>query len=447
MIRIFLCFFCLFSFSSLAAPPRSFDVESYSFDFDFIKLTDLARLVFSDVLGQSFILDTDFLKDKQAVGFNLRNASKAEVKIAFDSLLFRHGFRFVDGKILLVLRKEEEKPEKEESEFFYYKPKFRSVSYITDMVSALFEKGRFSTQRQLKSPEFSPAVQSVAPMSGVQPGQQVAPVARPVQDSGTSVHSMIDKETDAFIFQGSAKEIEKLKKLLAQIDVSAGQILVRAHVFEVTTGAKEGSGFALALNLISYGAPNVPTELTKWAYKLGDLTKNLGNSVSVGNSTIEAVYSALSSDSRFRVVSSPSLRVKSGESARFSVGSDVPVLGAVQLDKNGNPVQSVEYKPSGVILDLKPKIRGEEIELTVNQQLSSFIATTTGVNNSPTLIKREIQTNVGVMDGDVIVLGGLDETRNSNDTSGLPFLPAILRSNGKEDSKTELLLVLETQKI
>ena len=45
-------------------------------------------------------------------------------------------------------------------------------------------------------------------------------------------------------------------------------------------------------------------------------------------------------------MSLPSLRVKSGE-MRVSVGSDVPVLGAVQqLDKNGNLVQSVEDKPS-----------------------------------------------------------------------------------------------------
>lgn len=85
--------------------------------------------------------------------------------------------------------------------------------------------------------------------------------------------------------------------------------------------------------------------------------------------------------------------------------------------------------------------------MQINQQLSSFIATTTGVNNSPTLIKREIQTNVGVSDGDLIVLGGLDENRTSNDTSGLPFLPQFLRANGREDSKIELLLVLETQKI
>jgi len=70
---------------------------------------------------------------------------------------------------------------------------------------------------------------------------------------------------------------------------------------------------------------------------------SVGDSVTFKSASIDAVFSALSTDSRFKSISNPSLRVKSGSSARFSVGSDVPVLGAVQFDKAGNPIQSVEY--------------------------------------------------------------------------------------------------------
>lgn len=117
------------------------------------------------------------------------------------------------------------------------------------------------------------------------------------------------------------------------------------------------------------------------------------------------------------------------------------------MDRNGNPVQSVEYKPSGVIFDLKPQVREIGIDLTINQQLSTFIPTTTGVNNSPTLIKREISTRIGAVDNDVIVLGGLDEDKSSSDSSGLSFLPSFLKSKGGQNSKTQILLVLQVQKI
>lgn len=439
-------FFILLSFLYCAVAGASPVQDSYSFFFETVKLNDLARVVFSDVLDKSFVFDSAFLVDSQSVGFVLKNAKKSEVKTLLFSLLDRHGYVIRDGKYFVVLKKEPEEKLADEMIAFYYKPKFRSVSYISDLVASLFEKGKFSTNRQIRQMEtlVNPTVSTVRPGQVAQ--NQAPGVKPPVADTGTSAYSLQDKEKDAFIFHGTIKEIEKLKALLPQVDVASGQVLVRAHVYEVTTGAKEGSAFALALNLISKGSPGADG-LTKWAYRLGDLSKNLGNSVTFGNSTIEGIFTALASDSRFKVVSSPSLRVKGGSSARFSVGSDVPVLGTVQVDKNGNPVQSVEYKPSGVILDIKPRIMDDEIELTINQQLSSFIPTTTGVNNSPTLTKREINTTIGATDGDVIVLGGLDESKSSNDSSGLPYLPRFLRANGQEDNKTELLLVMEVQKI
>jgi type II secretory pathway component GspD/PulD (secretin) len=100
-----------------------------------------------------------------------------------------------------------------------------------------------------------------------------------------------------------------------------------------------------------------------------------------------------------------------------------------------------------VIFDLKPQIRENVIDLVINQQLSSFIPTITGVNNSPTLIKREISTSIGAADDDVIVLGGLDEEKNSQDKSGFSFLPSWLNSRGGENSKTQILLVLQVKKI
>lgn len=40
---------------------------------------------------------------------------------------------------------------------------------------------------------------------------------------------------------------------------------------------------------------------------------------------------------------------------------------------------------------------------------TSLVTTETGVNNSPTLIKRDVTTEVSLADGDIILLGGLAE--------------------------------------
>ncbi|EPL7543750.1 hypothetical protein [Klebsiella pneumoniae] len=58
----------------------------------------------------------------------------------------------------------------------------------------------------------------------------------------------------------------------------------------------------------------------------------------------------------------------------FSVGNVVPVLGQVSYADN-RPIQSTEYRSSGVILDVKPQIRTDSIDLVIKQQLSSFAKT------------------------------------------------------------------------
>ncbi len=73
---------------------------------------------------------------------------------------------------------------------------------------------------------------------------------------------------------------------------------------------------------------------------------------------------------RFNVVSSPTLRVKSGSTGNFSVGADVPVISDF-TERNGKIIQSVQYRQSGVIFN-------NAIDLKINQQLSNFIKTDKG---------------------------------------------------------------------
>ncbi|MFZ6765579.1 hypothetical protein ACO0LM_00735 [Undibacterium sp. Di26W] len=87
------------------------------------------------------------------------------------------------------------------------------------------------------------------------------------------------------------------------------------------------------------------------------------------------------------------------------------------------------------------------IDVKVTQQISNFVATETGVNNSPTLIKREVKTDLTLTDGDVVVFGGLAENKDSGGNSGLSFFPAWAKSKSVSTSKKEILLVLQLQKM
>ena len=399
----------------LGAATAQIASKRVSFDFKAINVAQVVQLIYGEVLTSPYVIDPEVLGDVRIVSFRY-TSDKGDVKVFVRSFLDSLGYITTskEGIDFITKRPAEEKREAIiEKEGFVYRPQYRDVSYLSRLLSPLFQ-GAFSVNRGI----------SGSPLQS----------DKPVPDG--SATALIDQNADVLIFTGTDKEISKLKKLLPQVDFQLGEVVVRGVVYEVNTSSKDGSAFGLLANLLS-----------------GKLQAGVGSTNPVGsflrfkNISLDVVYSALSQDNRFKVMSSPSLRIKSGAQGMFSVGQDVPVLGAVSYPANGQPVQSVEYRSSGVIFNISPTVRESVIDLAVDQQLSNFAQTTTGVNTSPTLTKRALKTSIGMQDGDLIVLGGLTENKESDTRDGLSFLPKFFNTTGKENSKTEIFLVLQVQRI
>jgi len=116
----------------------------------------------------------------------------------------------------------------------------------------------------------------------------------------------------------------------------------------------------------------------------------------------------------------------------------------VSQDRNGNPIQSVEYRQSGTIFTVQPDIRLDVVDLNITQELSTFVTTTTGVNNSPTLMQRTATSQLTIKPGEVVVFAGLQEQRDDQTDSRL-F--GWLLSNKKNNTTSEVLLFIEAQSI
>lgn len=69
-----------------------------------------------------------------------------------------------------------------------------------------------------------------------------------------------------------------------------------------------------------------------------------------------------------------------------------------------------------------------------------------GGSNQPTLNKRELRTSLTVKDGEVIVIAGLDDSKEDSTRSGLSFLPFAL-SKRRTRSKSQLVLVLKVTRV
>ncbi len=96
------------------------------------------------------------------------------------------------------------------------------------------------------------------------------------------------------------------------------------------------------------------------------------------------------------------------------------------------------------ILTGTPDVHESIIDLDISQELSSFVATTTGVNNSPTLLKRTVNSKLSIRSGEVVIFAGLNETKSDQTQSR--FLGFSI---GKQSSQgdTEILVFVEAQRI
>lgn len=403
MRRLFLLFvFCMLS--PVVAASSSFDLSR-------VPLRDVVSLYFKQVGQSAFVLCNDLVIDERLV--SLRAGGDLLDRTALRALLRVHGYDVVDDGGVAVVCKSvapgEVKVDQVELDSFIYRPKFRDVSFLVDLASVVV-KGSFASRR-------SASAASVG-------GSGSTPLSSSMLATGEPV----------LVFMGTPAEVRKLESFLAAVDVPSSEVVVRAHLYEVGFNQSDGSSLDVIASVLG---GSVEVSVT------GAL---LRNSLRLKRRSFDAVASALASDGRFRVVTSPYARVSSGKSARFVVGSDVPVLGAVVVNGSGQSQQSVDYRASGTIFEVTPRVFRDSVEVDVLQQVSAFVVTETGVNASPTLNKRELRTSVAVQDGEVFVIGGLGESKNDSASSSLPFLPfALSRSSAVRES--EIVLLLEVSRI
>lgn len=391
--------------------------QATRFDFRALSTAQAVQLIYAEAMPGSYVIDPEVIKDERPVSFRYDGVQPLKMFVTgfFDSLglvVVRRGSTdYISRKVVPVAVVPDE-------EVFVYRPRFRDGSYLVEMLGPLF-KGAFTSKRSIRA------------AAGDASSGRAAPAG--------SAAAMIDRKSDALVFSGSPVEVAQLRKLLAQVDDAPGDVLVRGVLYEVQTTKKDGSAFGLAVNLLG----------GRLGISVGSVTAGPGEMLlSFKNKTIDAVLSALATDSRFKAVSKPMLRVSSGGSGRFTVGQDVPVLGAVSYPGSGQPaVQSVSYQSSGVIYDVQPVIHGDSIDLSVMQQVSNFVSTSTGVSGSPTLIKRELKSDLSLLDGEIVVMGGLTESKVAGASNGLSLLPEFLRSKSSDLSTVEILLILQITKL
>jgi type II secretory pathway component GspD/PulD (secretin) len=380
----------------------------------------------SQALGLSFVADDALLNDQRRVSVDLKPAQSANVLEVLSSLLEDYGYIVSDLSGVIKIRKSE--GVQSELQTIIYRPKHRTAAYLIDAVGLGSNRGSSALGGGSGAGTGTNTSTGARSTSGGSPYNDLK------QESGSALQ-YIDRSTDVVVFKSRKSDADQTRRALEILDHPADQVEIVTSVYEYASTDKAASAVGAVLSI----AKNKLTASIGAVEAVGDLIRFDSNALSV-------LLSALDEDSRFTLISSPTVRAKSGASSRVNVGSDVPTLSST-TQSNGSTTQSVAYQRTGVSLDVTPVVLLESIELNIRQAITEAVATTTGVNNTPTLTNREVSTQVVVKSGESILLGGLRSTKQTKTRRGVSFLPRWADSDSKDASTTEVLVFVTVRRV
>ena len=243
----------------------------------------------------------------------------------------------------------------------------------------------------------------------------------------------------------------QIQKILEEIDHAPSQVLIEASILEVTLS--DQSNFGIDWSFVAAGGQVQASSINSLSGKVSATTP--GFSVTVMGKNLQAAIHALQASGSVEVVSNPKIVALDNHSAQLEVGDQVPVVtqSGQSTSSPGSPViNSVDYRNTGVILSVTPRISGDRINLDIDQEVSSVTPTSSSSINSPTIQQRRLHTTLILENEGLVAIGGLISSSRSNNRSGLPYVNSIpglgllFRSAGKNAARTELV-VLITAKI
>ena len=303
--------------------------------------------------------------------------------------------------------------------------------------AALGSPGLFG-QAQSKA---APPLPSESPLSGDEGGE--------ADRKAPKIRITADQTSNALLIYATPADYAIVEAALAKLDIAPLQVLLEAAVAEVdlTKDMNYGvqysflSGSSHAITLSNGTSGTVAPTYPGFNYMF------------TSGKSIAAVLSALQDIAKTNLLSTPEVLVLNNQTASLQVGDQVPISTgtATSTLSTGAPlVTTIEYKDTGVILKVTPRVNESGLVLMdISQEVSDVSSVTSSSLDSPTISERKISTTVAVQDGETIALGGLFKDQTKSSRGGVPWLQDIpiagtLFSSSQNSVNRQELLVLIT---
>lgn len=282
----------------------------------------------------------------------------------------------------------------------------------------------------------------------------------------------IDPRTNTLIIQDTAAKIDEIRAMITRLDVPVKQVMIEARIVRATNnfskemGVKWGvlsQGITNNSSLLVGGSdttlwnlrePELDDELGGYTYEIDrpdNLNVDLGVTsagasriafglISLSDVMLDLELSALQSEGKGEVISTPKVLTGDKQKARVASGTQIPYQNATS-----SGATAVQFINAELSLEVTPNITPDGkigMELFINSDTPGTVLAT-GQRQIDT---NRVATNVLVNDGETVVLGGIFINETGNTVTKVPFLGdipyvgSLFRKNINLDNKQELLI-------
>ncbi len=247
--------------------------------------------------------------------------------------------------------------------------------------------------------------------------------ANPAEALVQNIRITPDVTNNSILVYANMETQRIVEQTLRQIDRPPMQVAIDATVAEVTLNDQLTYGVQYYLQHNNIGAFS-----TLGTSALSAVVPGF-NLVLGSPGMPNVVLDALHSVTEIRVLSNPSLVVLDNQPAVLQVGDQVPISTgtATVLTANNTVVSTIDYRNTGVILRVVPRISANgNVIIDVEQETSSVAPSSSGTQNlTPTISDRSVKSSISVASGQTVLLAGLISDETDRTRQGIPVLDKL----------------------
>ncbi|WP_299998630.1 type IV pilus secretin PilQ [uncultured Cedecea sp.] len=264
---------------------------------------------------------------------------------------------------------------------------------------------------------------------------------------GPKGYVTVDTRTNRLVVRDSKQAQQQIAQWLADMDIPMGQIELSAHIVTINQEALRELGIKWTTKTSSSELYRPSTATSHLVAGVASAGFNIGR---IGGQMLELELSALEQQQRLQIIASPRLLVAHQQSASIKQGTEIPY----QVSGGANSASSVAFKEAVLGMEVTPVINAHgniRLKLRITQNMPGR-SIQHAEGEALAIDKQEIETQVEVLDGETLVLGGIFQQQQRAGSRNVPLLgdiPLIGRLFHQDDKKShrQELVVFITSKL